>query len=62
MNIYIESHCKGMIVQVSSFIKSCELCAYADDKVKSKEEDKVLKKIRKAANSFIKDLSEIVDK
>ena len=58
MNTYIKMQIDNAIVFTQMFIKSCELAALKDDGTVSKEE-RQLKELRKAAESFRKSLEKI---
>ena len=59
MNTYIKMQIDNAIVFTQTFIKSCELAALKDDGTVSKEEEKQLKELRKAADLFRKSLEKI---
>ena len=59
MNTYIRMQIENAIVFTQSFLKSCELAALKDDGTVSKEEERQLKEIRKAAEMFTKRLENI---
>lgn len=59
MNTYIKMQIDNAIVFTQMFIKSCELAALKDDGTVSKEEERQLKELRKAAESFRKSLEKI---
>ena len=59
MNTYIKMQIDNAIVFAQMFIKSCELAALKDDGTVSKEEERQLKELRKAAESFRKSLEKI---
>lgn len=57
MNPFISAQCKNMILMVQTFTHSCKMAAIKDDGQISKDEEKVLKKINKAAEQFMRILS-----
>lgn len=59
MNVYIDAQCKHMIAMVNTFIHSCELAAIKDDGNISRDEEKLLKKIKKSSNKFNNELKRI---
>ena len=52
-NQFIKMQCDNMISMIDTFRKSCELAATQDDGKISKEEEKFLKKMNKAADGFV---------
>ena len=59
MNMYMEMQIRNMQVSLKAFIQSCEMAAKADDGTIDRKEQQQLDKIKAAANSFGKMLSEI---
>lgn len=59
MNSYIEAQIINMITMTQTFEQACELASIKDDGVRSKEEEKQLKKIKAATQKFRKDLESI---
>lgn len=57
MNPFISTQCKNMVLMVQTFTHSCKMAAIKDDGQISKEEEKALKKINKAAEQFMRILS-----
>lgn len=57
MNIFIDAQCKHIAAMVNAFVHACEIATKKDDQAVSKEEEKTLKQIRKAAERFKKDLA-----
>ena len=57
MNSFIKDQCKNMITTVAVFEQACEMSAKKDDGTISKEEEKALKHIRKAAKAFKAELA-----
>lgn len=56
MNFYIDAQITNMIAMSKTFIQACELAAVKNDGIKSKEEEKQIKKIKAATAKFIKEL------
>ena len=56
MNFYIDAQITNMIDMSKTFVQSCELAAVKNDGIKSKEEEKQIKKIKAATTKFIKEL------
>ena len=52
MNSYIDAQCKHMIAMIGTFEQACELATKRDDGIKSKEEEKTIKKIKAASEKF----------
>ena len=61
MNVYLQSELSNMISLVNSFEKVCYLSTKKDDNMISKEEEKQLKKIKKASKRFVKELTKLSD-
>lgn len=61
MNVYLQSELSNMISLVKSFEKVCYLSTKKDDNMISKEEEKQLKKIKKASKRFVKELTKLSD-
>lgn len=59
MNIYIKAQITNMIAMSELFKKSCQTAATKDDGIVGKEEEKLLKRINKATDAFIKELKKI---
>lgn len=59
MNTYIDAQCKNMIAMVRTFETACKIAATKDDGSTSKAEEKQLRKVRDAAQKFIKELEKI---
>ena len=59
MNSYIKAQILNMITVTKTFEQACELASIKDDGIKSKEEDKQLKKIKTATEKFRKELESI---
>ena len=59
MNTYIKAQIVNMIAMTELFKKTCHTAAFKDDGSLSKEEEKTLKRINKAADSFLKELNAI---
>lgn len=57
MNFYIESEKLNMANMLQHFLTTIEMAAMKDDGVISKEEEKEIKRLRKAADAFIKELN-----
>ena len=47
-------------MRADAFLKQCEAAAMKDDGVVSREEQAVLKKLRKAIEEYVKNLSKLV--
>lgn len=52
-NQFIKMQCENMITMIATFRQSCEMAASQDDGKISKDEEKFLKKMNKAADQFI---------
>lgn len=48
-------------MRASSFLKQCEVAAQKDDGIISKEEQEVLKKLKKAIQDYVKILDKLTD-
>ena len=59
MNTYIESQIMNMTAIAKTFEQSCRMAAMKNDGRIDKSEEKILKKIEKATQQFIKDLESI---
>lgn len=59
MNSYIDAQILNMIAMVRVFEQSCEYAATKDDGKINRDEEKQLKKIKSAAQKFIKELESI---
>lgn len=59
MNNYINAQLINMITLTKTFEQACELASLQDDGIKSKEEEKKLKKIKAASQRFRKELETI---
>lgn len=59
MNTYIESQIMNMTAIAKTFEHSCRMAATKDDGRIDKAEEKILKKIEKATQHFIKELESI---
>ena len=59
MNQYISSQIVNMISATENFKAICKLSAMKDDGQISKEEEKLVHRINKAADSFIKELQKV---
>lgn len=51
-NQFIRMQCENMLTMIETFRQSCEMAARQDDGKVSKEEEKFLKKMNKAADQF----------
>lgn len=56
MNTYIHAQILNMQAIVQTFERSCEMAAIKDDGKVSRDEEKQLKKIKAAAQTFYKEL------
>jgi len=56
MNSYIQAQVTNMIAMTKSFEQTCDFAAIQDDGIKSRDEEKQLKKIRAATQAFRKAL------
>ncbi len=61
MNQFIENQCKNMVQSIQIFKQSCEFAAKRDDGKISKDEEKTMARINKAADSFTKELQKILN-
>lgn len=59
MNSYINAQITNMIMLTKTFDQACEFAAMQDDGMKSREEEKKLKKLRAASEKFRKELESI---
>lgn len=59
MNTYIESQIMNMTAIAKTFEQSCRMAAMKNDGRIDKAEEKILKKIEKATEHFIKELESI---
>lgn len=59
MNTYIQAQIVNMITVTKTFEQACELAALQDDRTRSREEEKLLKKIKTASQKFRKELETI---
>lgn len=59
MNSYIEAQIMNMTAITKTFNQSCRMAAMKNDGQIDKTEEKILKKIDKATQRFIKDLQNI---
>ena len=59
MNTYIKSQIDNMLMITKNFEQACDLAALQDDNMKSREEEKQLKKLHKAIANFRKELDSI---
>ena len=60
LNTFIQIQCRNMISSVEVFLKSCEMAAEKDDGKISADERKTLNAIRKASETYIKDLQRLL--
>lgn len=60
MNQFIAGQCRNMIQSITLFKQSCEMAAKRDDGKVSKDEEKTLKQITKAAESFKTELEKLL--
>ena len=61
MNVHITNQCKNMITSVEIFKQGCKMAATQDDNTISREEKKLIDKINKASDNFIKDIQKLLD-
>lgn len=59
MNSYINAQITNMLTMTKTFEQACELASIKDDGIKSREEEKKLKKIKIATLKFRKALEDI---
>ena len=59
MNAYIHAQILNMQAMVSTFERACEMAAMKDDGKISRGEEKQLKKIKAAAQTFQKELDKV---
>ena len=62
MNQFIAGQCRNMLNTVNLFKQSCEMAAKRDDGKISKDEEKTLSRIKKATDSFTKEIERILEK
>lgn len=56
MNSYIQAQVTNMVAITKNFEQACDFAAMQDDGIKSRDEEKQLKKIRAATQAFRKAL------
>lgn len=59
MNTFIENQINNMLLSLKNFEVGCKLAATKDDGSISREEEKQLKKIKKATDKYRKELETI---
>jgi len=59
MNSFIQSQINNMLLSLKNFEVGCELAATKDDGSISREEEKQLKRIKKATDKYRKELESI---
>ena len=59
MNRYIKSQITTMISSLNLFVKSLEISALQDDGIISKEEDKIIRKLKKVTEKYKEELEKI---
>lgn len=59
MNTFIQNQINNMLLSLRNFEVGCELAAAKDDGTISREEEKQLKKIKKATDKYRKELESI---
>lgn len=59
MNSYLNAQITNMVTMTKTFEQACELATIKDDGIRSREEEKALKKIKVAALKFRKKLESI---
>lgn len=59
MNSYINAQILNMVTMTKTFEQACELAAIKDDGKLSKDEEKMLKKIKSASAKFRKELETV---
>lgn len=59
MNSYLNAQIMNMVTMTKTFEQACELATIKDDGIRSREEEKALKKIKVAALKFRKELESI---
>ena len=59
MNEYIKTQCRNMSTVIAVFEQACELAAKEDDGMISRQEEKVLHRIKRAAKVFRRELSRV---
>ena len=59
-NRYMKAQCKNMISVIAAFSQACELAALEDDGIRSKTEERELRKIRAAAERFRGELARVM--
>lgn len=59
-NTYLETQIINQINMVESFKQSCKLASLKDDGVISKDEQKILDKIQKESDLYIKNLRKVI--
>ena len=59
-NTYLETQIVNQINMVENFKHTCKLASLKDDGVTSKEEEKILAKLTKESDAYIKRLKKII--
>ena len=59
MNSYVDAQCKHIITMVDVFENACLMAVSKDDGKISKDEEKILKKIKKATTRFKAELNNL---
>lgn len=60
MNLYIKSQISNMTTMGNAFKKACHLAATQDDGKINREEEKILKKLDKATDRFLKEINAVI--
>lgn len=58
-NVFIKSQLTNQIMMSESFLQNCKLAALKNDGKIDKDEEKLLKKINKCTNAYVKKLQGI---
>lgn len=59
-NQYLDAQCKNMLCVTAAFLTACNLTALVDDGSLSKEEERILQKIKAAAGHFQGELAKLI--
>ena len=59
-NRYMKAQCRNMLSVIAAFSQACELAALEDDGIRSKTEERELRKIRAAAARFQEELARVM--
>ena len=60
INPYLKVTIKNEMLRADTFLKLCEAAAMKDDGVVTKEEQEIIKKLKKAMQEYVKSLEKIM--